>query len=290
MKHAYLIIAHHEFEILKTLLCMLDDVRNDIYLHIDKKVKSVEREEFQVSKAQLFFIENRIDTRWGDLSQVKVEYLLFETAHENGPYDYYHLLSGVDLPIKSQDYIYDFFEKYNGYEFVGFVETPKDVEGLEWLVNYYHLFTRLYKTPHRKLRKLTTTIRRHFLKIQTSLNYRRFQDIEFKRGANWVSITDELLLILLDKKKFVLKRFKFVPTADELFVQSILWNSERKNKIFMINGERKGGLREIDWLRGEPYVWRYEDLHYLQNSNNLFARKFSSSDMTIVNTIREMFS
>ena len=37
MKHAYLIIAHNEWEILHTLLTMLDDERNDIYLHIDRR-------------------------------------------------------------------------------------------------------------------------------------------------------------------------------------------------------------------------------------------------------------
>ncbi len=37
MRHAFLILAHNEFQILRILLSMLDDERNDIYLHIDKK-------------------------------------------------------------------------------------------------------------------------------------------------------------------------------------------------------------------------------------------------------------
>ena len=35
MKHAYLIIAHNEYPVLETLVSMIDDERNDIYLHID---------------------------------------------------------------------------------------------------------------------------------------------------------------------------------------------------------------------------------------------------------------
>ena len=50
-----------------------------------------------------------IKVYWGDISLVKVEYLLFESALSHGPYAYYHLLSGTDLPIKSQDYIHAFF-------------------------------------------------------------------------------------------------------------------------------------------------------------------------------------
>ncbi len=39
MKHAYLIIAHHEFELLWHLVNALDDERNAIYIHFDKKVE-----------------------------------------------------------------------------------------------------------------------------------------------------------------------------------------------------------------------------------------------------------
>ena len=35
-KHAYLIMAHNNPYILKKLLNLIDDKRNDIYLHIDK--------------------------------------------------------------------------------------------------------------------------------------------------------------------------------------------------------------------------------------------------------------
>ena len=38
-KHAYLIMAHHRFDVLKMLLTDLDYKDNDIYLHIDKKQK-----------------------------------------------------------------------------------------------------------------------------------------------------------------------------------------------------------------------------------------------------------
>ncbi|RRK09135.1 glycosyl transferase, partial [Lactiplantibacillus garii] len=39
-KHAYLITAHHQFTLLCRLIKMIDDERNDIYIHIDKKAKN----------------------------------------------------------------------------------------------------------------------------------------------------------------------------------------------------------------------------------------------------------
>ena len=96
MKHAFLIIAHNEYPILEVLLSMLDDERNDIYLHIDKRAVGLYQKikGFKIKKAGFYLIEKNMKVYWGDISLVKVEYLLFETALKNGPYAYYHLLSG----------------------------------------------------------------------------------------------------------------------------------------------------------------------------------------------------
>ena len=107
MKHAYLIIAHGEYNLLNILVNMIDDVRNDIFIHIDKKCPP---ECITVEKSNIYYVVNRVDVRWGDISQIETELILFEKACTTNRYDYYHLLSGVDLPIKSQNYIHDFFQ------------------------------------------------------------------------------------------------------------------------------------------------------------------------------------
>ena len=71
MKHAYLIMAHNEPEILKVLISMLDDPRNDIYLHIDKKSDLISTEELAVNNAQLFILEKRINNYWMNISQIR---------------------------------------------------------------------------------------------------------------------------------------------------------------------------------------------------------------------------
>ena len=75
MRHAILILSNNEFQILKILLSMLDDGRNDIYLHIDKKVVlgPLEQDLFRLANARLFVLEQRLDVRWGYISVVKAE-------------------------------------------------------------------------------------------------------------------------------------------------------------------------------------------------------------------------
>lgn len=57
MKHAFLIIAHNELRILNILLTMLDDSRNDIFLHLDKKWRlNIQQDLYHPQKANLFFL------------------------------------------------------------------------------------------------------------------------------------------------------------------------------------------------------------------------------------------
>lgn len=117
-KHAYLIMAHNNFEQLKILIGLLDDYRNDIYIHVDKKVKGFEKGLIQTKCAQLTYV-NPICVTWGGHSQIKCEMLLLKSSVPKH-YKYYHILSGVDLPIKTQDEIHDYFDMNYGKNFIGF--------------------------------------------------------------------------------------------------------------------------------------------------------------------------
>lgn len=64
-KHAYLIIASGQFNVLKKLISCLDYADNDIYLHIDKKCKIENNEFAELCKySELYFIE-RMKVSWG---------------------------------------------------------------------------------------------------------------------------------------------------------------------------------------------------------------------------------
>lgn len=227
MKHAFLIIAHNEYPVLEVLLSMLDDERNDIYLHIDKRATELFQQikKVKMQKAGFYLIENPIKVYWGDISQVQVEYLLFETALSHGPYAYYHLLSGTDLPIKSQDYIHAFFQQNAGKEFVGFWQDAAHQRDLERKVFRYYFFTKRLKDKEHLLHGITALIRNLILAVQKISHYRRKQTFEFKKGGNWISITENAVKYLLQYKEIVLNRMKYTLCADEIFIQTILWNS-----------------------------------------------------------------
>ena len=273
-KHAFLIIAHTDWSLLKTLVSLLDYELNDIYIHIDAKVPAKAIPDIICSKSNLYMLEHRISVAWGDISVVEAEYLLFEIAYNNSHYGYYHLLSGVDLPLKSKEYIYSFFMQ-SGKEFIGFCpynDTLSDIR-----VRTYHFF--VSKMRNNRFYRLLDRIIAKCLVVFDCL---RNKEIYFRKGSTWVSVTNDFVRYMLANKTIVLELYKHTFGADEFFIQTLCWNSRFRNSVYDLNDEYNGCQRLIDWERGWPYTWQEKDYNELIASEYLFARKFSSENAELI--------
>ena len=293
-KHAFLIIAHHQFELLEKLLLLLDHQDNDIYIHISKSVKNFDFHYFErlPQKSNIYFTE-RISVVWGGSSQIETELVLLKKATEK-KYDYYHLLSGVDLPLKPMKYIHDFFDKNKGKEFIQTVRNGR-VTNSEVLnrVRVYHFFQNIVGRKNSLLR----FVKRVLVKIQELLHINRWgKDINnIGFGANWFSITHEFACHVVSQTDFILKRFKYTLCADEIFIQTVLNKSDFRNNVYVYDGYNPTGylniMRHIDWQRGNPYVFKNDDFDDLISSPYLFARKFDLNvDKEIVERIFQYVS
>ena len=278
MKHAYLIIAHNEPEVLQLLISALDDKRNDIYVHIDKKAHFAWGKLY-ASESNLVILPTHLDIRWGDYSMVEAEYLLFEAAFSNGSYRYFHLLSGVDLPIKSQDFIHEYCESHYGKEFIGIAQNVTQHE-LNWRTQHYFLYSRDFQTKN----IWKKVVRALFARLQSLAHYRR-SSLEIKKGAQWCSITNEFVNYLLKNKELVYQMFNHTYCPDELFVQTLCWNSQFKNHIYNLNQEFEGCKRFIKWENGVLQPLSVKDLDNMIQSPMWFARKFTSHQMDIAQNI-----
>ena len=263
------------------LISCIDDERNDIYVHIDAKVKSMP--EIAVSKAGFHLLENRVDVRWGDWSVVEAEYALFGAAVAGGPYAYYHLLSGVDLPLKSQNYIHDFFDANAGREFIGYTLTEITPEVVR-KVQRWHLFPRSFKSRSLFVRACRTG----FLRIQEMLGIKRNTGVGFKKGSQWVSVTDNMARCFLEHREWAEKVFSHTFCSDEIVMQTLCWHSALRNNIYCTDNDGKGCMRAIGWKNGCLYDWEAGDFDYLASSDALFARKFNASDWAFIERIAEL--
>lgn len=288
-RHAYLIIAHNEPKVLETLLKLLDIEWNDVYLHIDKRNPALNEQmsHYKMNKARFFLLPEPIAVYWGHTSQIRVELNLMRAAQANGPYLYYHLLSGCDLPIKSSQAIYDFFHRNQGREFIGFWNSDRDIKDARKKMRFYYVFNRYKKGASFWQHALTMPLRNLFLILQKlfAVNRLRGKNIEIKKGFNWFSITEECCQYILDREPYILKIFNHTLCGDELFLHTLIWRSPFRKALYNTDDPQLGSMRTIDWQRGTPYVWRAEDVDYLLQSPCLFARKFSSSEMETVQNI-----
>ncbi len=239
-KHAYLIMAHNEFHMLKKLLTELDDERNDIFLHIDKRTKFVDEAEISswINKSNIYFAP-RMRVCWGHLSIVRCELKLLSEAIK-GEYHYYHLLSGVDFPLKSQDEIHEFFEMEDS-EFMHYHPDGYNNDYFLYKVKHYYPLLKIvgnenFDGPGKKQRVL-----RKLVELQWKLQ--KFQDDHgvdrtrndkktvFYKGNQWFSITHDFAQYVVSKAAGILKKYRMTNGPDEIFMPTLAMNSSFAGRV-----------------------------------------------------------
>ena len=267
-KHAYLIMAHTNFPQLQILINLLDHPSNDIYLHVDKRSVDFRPEMIQVSASNLTIIDP-IRITWGGHSQIRCELNLLKASAPNH-YRYYHLISGIDLPLKSQDEIHEFFEAHYPENFINFHAPSNESKSFLYRIEQYHIFQDLMGRSKGLLPGLLRRANNGFIALQKLVGFRRKQYIPPYKGTNWFSITDELVQYVLSQEALIKKQFYYSSCADEVFLHSVAMASPCRDTIV------DDCLRAIDWDRGDPYIFRQEDVDNLLVSPNLFGRKFDT--------------
>ncbi|GMO20197.1 MAG: beta-1,6-N-acetylglucosaminyltransferase [Treponemataceae bacterium] len=258
----------------------------DVYVHIDKNSS------IKILNAEKVFVYKKYKTYWGSFNQIMATLYLLKKAYSKG-YDRYLLISGQDLPIRSNAEIKDFF-KNNEKEYVDIAKIPRS-DGWPcmtrltkyhpskpiWQIKKYDILSRcLRKMFHTKI-----SIRGLIFEKITKNKYRPL-DYDFYGGANWTNFTHNCVKKIFEyfqKDKKYIQRFRWTICADEIFYQTII------HKIAGLDVENNC-LRYIDWENGPEYprTLRMDDYEKIMQSNGLFARKFDVTvDTKIVDKIYE---
>ena len=267
MRHAWLIIAHNEFEILQMLVSAIDAPDSDIFVHIDKKVKDLPV--LKADKCSLRFLGNRVDVRWGSVSQIECEMVLMEETLRHGPYDYYHIISGTTLPLVSGEDLERFFESNSGNSILtGLCHDDPYQETLK--VRRTNLFLKNY-TAKGFLGRASQFLWKASIALQRVFGIERNRGMEFYKASNWLSLTQEAVEYIVARKQLILKTFRCSFCGDEYFIPTELMASPLKDKVINSDNYLK---REI--ARSTASVFSLDDLPGLRNSGYLFARKFTS--------------
>lgn len=289
-------MAHRDPRVLEHLLRLLDDERNDVYLHVDIRAQDVDPRALGGLLTRAGFeVVRRREVNWGGYSQIATELALLATATRS-PHRYYHLVSGADLPLAAQDEIHEFFAQHDGDEFVHRVDPAQSL-AFASRVTRRHLFTEHTHTrivgPARRVMDLTEAA---YPRLQERLGVDVLRNTGLRpvKGAQWFSITEDLARYVVAHETGIRRTFRRSLCGDEFFLQTLVASSPFLERLHhpVPDDDYRACARKIDWERGHPYVWRTEDLDELlagPSQGFMFARKFDSDvDAEIARLLYEL--
>lgn len=239
----------------------------------------------EIKKLQLMsnvFFSERIEVYWGGFSQVKATLILLNEAVKNPQIGYFHLLSGVDYPLKSLKDIFSFFEG-NDKDYVSYV--PEEGEKRYWIDRYYFFDNKFIDARNSNKRTVMDIIYRFllifvqkmcaFLVTKLGIRLRRKIPMTYYHGSNWFSLSRDAVIYVqsyIQHNSWLLNRFEYTAVSDESFFIMILMNNdERREKI--VNNDLR--LRRTDgnlFRGGNPLT--EVDFDRIKKSTALFGRKF----------------
>lgn len=303
-KIIYLLAVHKNPKQVKRLIARLKSDHSFFYVHVDLK-SSIQEFKDVTNDSRVSFIESREDCIWGDFSQVKATLNLIDAAladHQSGRFI---LLSGEDYPIKSTNYIEDFYTENALKNFIELAPIEK-----VWEENERRSRTDLYKINYSNqksdfiLLKPRSYKQAFKLLLKGKINFSTFCDILQKRdipfplygGSNWWSLNHEMLNAIQhfvrQNRTTLFTYFKYVKCCDELFFQTVIKLLQKNDSS--INYQPM--LTYVNWTRENydnlPVIFNQDDLTELtsQGDNKLFARKFDCTyDETILDLLDEKF-
>ena len=277
MKLAYLISAYKYPEQLIRLIDRLATGDAQFLVHIDKRTDSATFQRMVAGAERIASVRflKRHTCYWGGFGHVAATLEGIRALVSNEiEYEYAILLTGQDYPIKSNAHIQRYLRERHGQLFMEYFPLPHPewqhygmdrIEGWHWHVRgkYY----RLMPSPSFPFRR----------KFPRGLR-------PFGGSSYWCLTRDSLDFVdrwTKDHPRYV-EFFKRVEVPDELFFQTIILNSEFRDRV------QNDNLRLVEWRdpeSGSPSILGAADFPMVAASPKLFARKF---DMSVDSRVLEL--
>ncbi len=286
-QHAFLVLAHKQPLLLQRILKHLSNDNHYFFVHID--AKNTHFEEFKEALKNipnLALLSNKYKVYHAGISIVDATLWVFNKIMCHSiDFDYIHLISGQDYPLRSNEQFDAFFETTNHsftYRDQGAFKQQMEIN-YHRKANQYHfnctntLYSRIYE-------KLGLGNVLAMICKRTPIN-------NLVGGWQWFSWNKKVATYVhhfLQENPTYLKRFNHTQSPDEIIFHSILYTKEKELEI-----EINNPLRYISWHPHRPIDTNYrpfdfteEDYNYIINSKAFFCRKVDEvKSATLLNMI-----
>ena len=293
----YIVLAHKNPFQIKKLITALNNSKTWFYVHVDKKVDITpfNKRLKEIPNLTMVPDELREICNWGGIGILNATLAILQMITNSNKKGYAVLLSGQDYPIKSNTYIYNYFKKHEGNNFINYFPLPSSNwshGGLNRLTHYKidlsykradfilipSIWSREFFTlmSIKKLLKLLFNKKgKHLSKILLKKNIPK--NIKFYGGDTWWAITTktcQMVLAYLNSHPEILKLMKSSNLSDEIIFQTIILDLYKENAH-----QIKNSVTYANWSGKDepsPNELCLDDLPKIKSlsPNILFARKF----------------
>jgi glycosyltransferase involved in cell wall biosynthesis len=262
MTFAYLISAHkNPNQVLRLVNVLITDNAYCI-IHTDNKTDEIFFKSVIGNRKNVFFCEHRNIVNPENFSVIEaIMELIREMIVRIGFPDYVHLLSGGDFPLKSNEYIFDYFERHKGTNFLEYFPLSSTVQDDSLERIRYNLYIE------------------ELLRAQKTHGF--LPHIVPYGGSTWWSLTGECVSHIFsecNQGSELYEFYKHTLLSDKMLFHTFLMNSKYKDSVVNYN------LRKTEWYYDGLHskIWLDMDFDELITSPRLFAHKFDENKNDLI--------
>ncbi|XP_060555191.1 N-acetyllactosaminide beta-1,6-N-acetylglucosaminyl-transferase-like [Ruditapes philippinarum] len=263
---AFGITAYRDVEQVERLLRSIYRPHNFICLHLDSKIKQLERRAFERIVACLdnvFIADRSLNVTWGEFSVLEAELLCMEKLIKHKKWKYYINLTGQEFPLKTNRELVSILNALDGANVV-------DGTWIRATIRYFYRWTIAGKPPPHKIRPIKgsvhVAVNRHFVHFAL---YNQIA-LDFLEWLKKTQIPDETFFASLNHNPHLGINGSFLGDAEEYPLKPSLMrykNWEYGHSVY-VRGCAGKYVRNV-------CVLGVGDLNRAYNDIGLFANKFN---------------
>lgn len=282
VKIAYLLVAHKCPEQINFFIEQLLGYGDcDIYIHIDRKNKNIEK---KIEKSSRVFTCSIYDVRWGSFEIVKAAIELMKMAEKSGnKYTHFYFGSGQDMLVKRG--LYEYLSLHSENIFLKIVNEVKDSDRTSaryrvcWpkklmIRDDMHIY-RFVRIFLQFMCKMGFIYHRNNKKLKTK--------VRFYEGRTWfiapIGVMEYILHYLRNNIDYI-EFWEDSLASDLMFFQTIIMNSAYADKVvdelMFVNFGRD--FRTMN----HPLTITMDNVKPIQSGNYYCARKFEWDEREVI--------
>ncbi|MCI9533521.1 MAG: hypothetical protein HFG53_01755 [Lachnospiraceae bacterium] len=277
IKVAYLLLVHNNPKQLNIFINqLLNNGDCDIYIHIDRKNREIEKEIVQNSHIHIYSI---YEVKWGSFEIIKASiYLMRKAIKSNIQYTHFYFGSGQDLLVKKG--LYKYLSDHPKDIFINVYNEVNDMSriGARYRVCWPKILMKRNDVHIYRLIRFIIQILCSIGIVMFPNRHKLRKGIRIYTGSTWFLGTYDLLCYIiqyLDNNCYYMDFWKNSLASDLMFFHTIIMNSEYSTNIVGDIVYKKWGATLKS--RNHPVIIEMKNIKEIEESDFYFARKFDMS-------------